>query len=75
MIRNEFALVGLQVASRDGCSRLRIEDLHTQRAIELDALELETLAWSAHADLAPLLDPSYARWTDDADHSATTTKD
>ena len=74
-IRNEFALVGLRVVAPGGCSRLRIEDLRTRRAIELDALELEALAWSTHADLAPLLDPSHARWTDADEESAGKTKD
>ncbi|MEA2323682.1 MAG: hypothetical protein QOD81_3532, partial [Solirubrobacteraceae bacterium] len=37
-------------------------DLRSGAAVELDALELECLAWSTHADLAPLLDPSLTRW-------------
>ncbi|WP_203599270.1 hypothetical protein [Streptomyces sp. SID10853] len=63
VVRNEFAAVA--VSLRDpgpGRPRLLIEDLRTHRTVELDALELETLAWARHEDLAPLLDPSNSRW-------------
>jgi hypothetical protein len=63
VVRNEFAAVA--VSLRDpgpGRPRLFIEDLRTHQTVELDALELETLAWARHEDLAPLLDPSHTRW-------------
>ncbi|MER8162479.1 hypothetical protein [Streptomyces sp. NPDC094472] len=64
VIRNEFAAVAVTVhASGKGRSRLRIEDLRTRQSVELDALELESLAWSRHQDLDPLLDPSRTRWS------------
>jgi hypothetical protein len=34
--------------------------------VELDALELESLAWARHLDLSPLLDPNLTRWQSDA---------
>lgn len=61
-VRNEFASVRLRVRDPGGRPRLRIEDLRTQRAVELDAVELESLAWASHADLATLLDPGASRW-------------
>ena len=64
VVRNEFAAVGV-TPQRSACGiRLRIEDLRTGQHVELDALELESLAWTHHHDLSPLLDPSASRWTD-----------
>ncbi|MGW5644316.1 hypothetical protein ACWEV3_17650 [Saccharopolyspora sp. NPDC003752] len=63
VVRNEFAIVGISVRQQDsGRPRLRIEDLRTRQTVELDALELESLAWARHHDLRPLLDPSRTRW-------------
>ncbi|WP_211261620.1 hypothetical protein [Pseudonocardia acaciae] len=63
VVRNEFAVVAVSVrASGPGRAALRVEDLRTRQAVELDALELESLAWARHRDLAPLLDPSRTRW-------------
>ncbi|WP_326837492.1 hypothetical protein VSH64_21820 [Amycolatopsis rhabdoformis] len=63
VVRNEFAVVGVTLRrSGGGRSRLRVEDLRTRQAVELDALELESLAWARHDDLSPLLDPSRSRW-------------
>jgi hypothetical protein len=71
IVRNEFAVVAVTV--RDAGSarpRLLIEDLRTRQTVELDALELESLAWSQHRDLAPLLDPSRTRWANSNDDHA-----
>lgn len=65
-VRNEFAAVQLRVCDSGDRARLRIEDLRTHQAVELDPVELETLAWSTHAELATLLDPSNSRWPRDA---------
>lgn len=63
VVRNEFAVVAVAVhETGNGRSRLLIEDLRTRQTVELDALELESLAWSRHQDLDPLLDPSRSRW-------------
>lgn len=62
ILRSEFACVSVTVYDPGGRPRLRLEDLRTNRTIQLDPLELETLAWSSHDDLAPLLDPSHRRW-------------
>jgi hypothetical protein len=62
VVRNEFAVVSVEVHGGPGRERLRIEDLRAHAVVELDALELESLAWASHADLAPLLDPGRSRW-------------
>jgi hypothetical protein len=64
VVRNEFAVVAVSTRTSACGTRLRIEDLRTQQFVELDALELESLAWAHHRDLDPLLDPSAARWAD-----------
>lgn len=61
--RNEFACVSVQLVGPRGRQRLRIEDLRTRQWIDLDAIELESLAWASHADLDPHLNPSATRWT------------
>jgi len=68
VVRSEFAIVGLTVKEeRSGRARLCIEDLRTQQTVELDPLELESLAWAQHEDLSPLLDPSRGRWANHND--------
>jgi len=62
VVRNEFAVVAVEVRGEPGRERLRIEDTRSAVSVELDALELESLAWARHRDLAPLLDPSLTRW-------------
>ena len=62
VLRNEFAIVALEICGEPGRERLCIKDLRTESAIELDALELESLAWASHTDLGRLLDPGLTRW-------------
>lgn len=62
VVRNEFGIVAVEVCGGPGRERLRIEDLRTQATVELDPLELESLAWCTHADLAAFLDPGRTRW-------------
>ena len=62
VVRNEFAVVAVELHGPPGRERLRIEDLRAHAVVELDALELESLAWAAHADLATHLDPGVTRW-------------
>lgn len=62
VVRNEFAVVAVELRGDRGRERLRIEDLRAHAVVELDALELESLAWASHADLSPLLDPGRTRW-------------
>ena len=62
VVRSEFGIVAVEVRGAQGRERLRIEDLRTQAAVELDPLELESLAWATHGDLAALLDPGRTRW-------------
>lgn len=63
-ISSEFGHVRVRAVGPPYRRRLRIDDLRTGQAIELDALELESLAWAPHSSLAPLLDPSATRWVD-----------
>jgi hypothetical protein len=67
VIRSEFACVSVRLRDPGGRPRLVIEDLRTRQTVELDAIELETLAWIQHKDLAPLLDPSNTRWVGTGD--------
>lgn len=67
VMRNEFAHVRVSLHDPGGRPRLRIEDLRTQQAVELDPIELESLAWARHEDLSPLLDPSLTRWANRGD--------
>lgn len=67
VMRNEFAYVRVSLHDPGGRARLRIEDLRTQQTVELDPIELESLAWARHEDLAPLLDPSLTRWANRGD--------
>lgn len=67
IIRSEFACVSVGLRDPGGRPRLIIEDLRTRQTIELDAIELETLAWVQHKDLSPLLDPSNTRWVGTGD--------
>ena len=63
VVRSEFGCVSVGIVGPQSRPRLRIEDLRTRQWIELDAIELESLAWARHNDLSPLLDPSATRWT------------
>lgn len=67
ILRSEFAVVSVHLVGPHGRQRLRVEDLRTKQAIELDAIELESIAWARHRDLAPHLDPSATRWTNHED--------
>lgn len=62
ILRSEFATVAVWLRDPGDRPRLHVEDLRTNQSVELDALELESLAWAQHADLTPLLDPSATRW-------------
>lgn len=62
VIRNEFAYVSVELDTESNGQLLKICDLRTGKVGYLDPLELETLAWSCHEDLAPLLNPSHRRW-------------
>ena len=62
VVHNEFAIAAVELSGGPGRERLSIEDLRTGACVELDALELESLAWISHADLARFLDPGQTRW-------------
>jgi hypothetical protein len=63
VVRSEFACVAVSLVDPGGRAQLQVEDLRTRQCIRLDAIELESLAWAYHRDLAPRLDPSASRWT------------
>jgi hypothetical protein len=63
-LRSEFAEVRVELDTSGNGPRLKIEDIRTGMINFFDPLELESLAWSRHEDLAMLLDPSYSRWKD-----------
>jgi hypothetical protein len=65
VVRNEFGVAAVELLGEPGRERLRIEDVRSGVSIELDALELESLAWAQHTELRPLLDPSLTRWQDE----------
>lgn len=62
LLRNEFGIVAVEVCGPAGRQRLRISDVRGHASVELDPLELESLAWATHGDLAALLDPGLTRW-------------
>lgn len=61
-VRNEFAHVGIGLDLGANGPRLRIEDLRSGVVNFLDPLELECLAWAAHENLVPIVDPGATRW-------------
>lgn len=61
-IRNEFAYVSVELDPESNGQRLKICDLRSGQVGYLDPLELESLVWSRHEDLATILNPSYRRW-------------
>jgi hypothetical protein len=68
-LRSEFGTVAVELCGGPDRERLRIEDLRTATAVELDPLELESLAWTTHRALAPLLDPGHTRWPAENDEA------
>lgn len=66
-LHNEFSHVRVELDPSGNGPRLKIQDAKTGQSIYLDPLELESLAWMRHADLAPLLNPALGRWRDPED--------
>lgn len=60
--RNEFGHVRVSLDEDANGPRILIEDLRNHRRIHLDPLELASLTWLTHGDLAPFLDPSQTGW-------------
>ncbi|SCG77948.1 hypothetical protein [Micromonospora inositola] len=67
VIDNEFAAVRVTCDRQGNSPRLKITDLRSGKSGWLDALELETLAWLRHEEIAHLVDPSASRWADGRD--------
>lgn len=62
VVANEFAAVAVAVDHGANGPRLRLSDLHSDRVVHLDALELETLLWLPEGVLQSWHDPSRYRW-------------
>ena len=62
-LRSEYANVRVELDETGNGPRLLIRDERRGKEIYLDPLELQTLAWCEHDDLAPFLDPN--RWVDE----------
>jgi hypothetical protein len=64
-LKSEFARVRVELDTSGNGPRLLVQDLKTSKTLYLDPLELETLAWMRHEDLAQFLDPAHHRWGDE----------
>jgi hypothetical protein len=64
-VKNEFAHVVVELDQSGHSPRLRVTDVYAGKAILLDPMELEALAWASHDDLATLVDPG-RRWSQEA---------
>lgn len=62
-LANEFASVLVSLDHDGNGPRLRIENRQNGLVIHLDPLELASLTWLRHEDLAPFLDPSRTGWS------------
>lgn len=71
VVANEFAVVSIRLVRSSEPGRIRIRDERTKRSIDLDALELEAIAWARRTDLEALVDPSRNRWSDEMLRDAT----
>lgn len=58
-VRNEFAVVDIEVKQTYGGTLLFIRDIQTGASITLDALEVEALTRMRHADFGQIVDPSF----------------
>ncbi len=59
---SEFAKVSVWVDVTANGPRLAVRDVKTGAVAYFDALELESLVYTDHDQLAPLLDPGATRW-------------
>lgn len=57
-LKSEFASVAIELNETGNGPRLLVRDVRTGKAIYLDPLELEGIAWADHDDLTPLIEPS-----------------
>jgi hypothetical protein len=64
-LRSEFGSVTVALDESGNGPRLEITNRNNGRRILLDPLELASLTWLTHADLALFLDPSNNGWSRD----------
>ena len=57
ILKSEFAKVTVELDNSANGPRLMIRDDFSQRVIFLDPLELASIAWLEHEDLAAFVDP------------------
>jgi len=55
VVQNEFASASVEVVQRGSFSYLRIVDRASGATIALDALEVQSLAWARHEQLAEIV--------------------
>jgi len=65
ILKSEFAKVTVELDTSANGPRLMVRDDFSQRTIYLDPLELASIAWLDHEDLAAFVDPG--RITDQVD--------
>jgi hypothetical protein len=62
-LTSEFADVEVSLDTEGNGPRLRIRDVRTDVSVLLDPLELESLVYVRHDELAGFLDPGSTRWS------------
>lgn len=55
LLRNEFAMVGVQLLVERDAAVLRVRNAETDETIDLDPLELESLTRLQHRELGPFI--------------------
>jgi hypothetical protein len=72
MIIGEFGHISAGMDTSANGPRLMLRDVRTGKTAYFDPLELESLVWCRHEQLAEILDPARTRWPseghDDGSH-------
>lgn len=63
---SEFGHISVGVDRSANGPRLLLTDVHTGKTAYFDPLELESLVWCDHQQLAEILDPARTRWPSDS---------
>ena len=62
IIVSEFGQVAVGIDRSANGPRLMLRDVRTGKTAYFDPLELESLIWCEHKQLAEILDPARTRW-------------
>ncbi len=65
VVVSEFGHVSVGIDRSANGPRLVLRDLRTEKVAYFDPLELESLVWCNHEQLAEILDPARTRWPSD----------